>query len=424
MRHMIADHAGDRMLLGRREALLGLGAVALTARTGVAFAAGSGNARLVVINARGGLDGLSMIAPYGDPYLAKLRAPLLSGAVGTAGGLFDLGGFYGLHPAMPFVHAMFQRGEALAVHAVGNCGYTRSHFEGQDYLQSGASQLLAGGWLNRAIGLLPVRAGATETGVALGTDTPLLIRGAIPVAGYAPNPFTRPSPALAAAMAQVVAADPLLGPAMHTATSDRTSFAGFLSAAGSLPAGVPGSAQTGWQAGALLRADAGPRVAVIGTRPFDTHDAQASRIATGLAALDGIIEGLKLSLGLVWANTVVMVVTEFGRTAAVNTTGGTDHGTAFAMLLAGGAVAGGRVVGPWPGLAPNRLYQGRDLQPSVDVRSVAMGVLRGAYGAAGRVDADRVPRLRRHLADGRAGPGLTRYAAGNARVGGGRGASP
>jgi len=119
---------------------------------------------------------------------------------------------------------------------------------------------------------------------------------------------------------------------------------------------------------------------VIETKPFDTHDAQTPRITGGLAALDAIIVGLKLSLGVTWANTVVMVVTEFGRTAAVNTTGGTDHGTAFAMLLAGGAVAGGRVVGTWPGLSPSRLYQGRDLQPSVDVRSVAMGVLEGHMG--------------------------------------------
>ena len=380
MRHMIADHAGDRILLGRRAAMLGLGAAAMVARTSVAFATASGSARLVVINARGGLDGLSMIAPYGDPYLAKLRTPLLSGAVGTAGGLFDLGGFYGLHPAMPYVHSMFQQGQALAVHAVGNCSYTRSHFEGQDYLQSGSGQLLTGGWLNRAIGLLPARGGSTEIGLALSTDTPLLIRGATPVAGFAPSPFTRPSATLAAAMAQVVAADPLLGPALQSATADRSSFAGFLSAAGSLPAGVPDSAQAGWQAGALLRADTGPRVAVIKTKPFDTHDAQTPRITGGLAALDAIIVGLKLSLGVTWANTVVMVVTEFGRTAAVNTTGGTDHGTAFAMLLAGGAVAGGRVVGTWPGLSPSRLYQGRDLQPSVDVRSVAMGVLEGHMG--------------------------------------------
>jgi uncharacterized protein (DUF1501 family) len=370
----------DNFHLGRRGLLLGLGASLAVGRPAAALAGTAGIPRLVVINTRGGLDGLSLVAPYGDRNLAPLRAQIMAPAVGTPGGMFDLGGFFGLHPAMPNLYAMYQAGQAAMVHAVGNILITRSHFDGQDCLQSGAPELLTSGWLNRAMSAVPAAAGM-ESVISMASCQPLITQGANVTAGWSPGSLGTSSAQFVSSLTQLLQTDPLLGPAYRDGYQDRAVFNALLKTA-PLPAGLSGLQELAWAAGDFLASSSGPSIAAIQTDSFDTHCYQVSRMNTGLANLDGALLCLKTALGAAWANTVVMTLTEFGRTAAANGNAscGTDHGTAFAVILAGGAVAGGRVIASWPGLAAGQLYQGRDLAPTVDVRSIAAGILQQHMG--------------------------------------------
>ena len=351
----------------------------------MALASAPTSARLVVINILGGLDGLAAVAPYGDPNLAKLRAALMSGPVGADGGMLYLGGFFGLHPKMTNLHAMFAANEALMVHAVGNSASTRSHFEGQDYLQSGAPALLTSGWLNRVIGLMPAAPSTgVETGISMSSSAPLLIRGPSAVAGWSPDLYGAPSATMAPRLVALTRADPLIGPALAIATKDTAIFKQVLSQSPAITPGLPPLVQLATAAGEMLAAANGPRVAALETASLDTHTDQINRLDVGLSQLDAALQALKTSLGAAWSNTVVLTMTEFGRAAYANgvSSGGTDHGTAFAVFLAGGAVTGGKVVTTWPGLGSSQLFQGRDLAPTVDFRSIAMGVLRDHLGIA------------------------------------------
>jgi uncharacterized protein (DUF1501 family) len=378
----LADSCPEgRFLLNRRSALFGLGAALAFGRMPLARAQTAGSVpRLVVIDAMGGLDGLSVVAPYGDPNLAVLRAQIMAPAVGKRGGMLDLGGFFGLHPAMPNLHAMYKAGEAAMVHAVGNAGLTRSHFEGQDYLQSGAPEILSSGWLNRVMGLIPGN-GSMQSGISLSNCDPLLVRGPTVAAGWAPDPFLQMGGQTAIDLANLLAPDTLLGPAYQVAFQDRASFNAVLQA-DPMPAGLSNLQQLAWAAGQFLASPAGPTIAAIQTSSCDTHDNQVIRLNSYLADLDGVFLQLKQSLRAAWSSTVVMTMTEFGRTAAANggRLSGTDHGTGFAVLLAGGAVAGGQVYGTWPGLSASTLYDGRDLAPTTDIRSIAMGILQQHMG--------------------------------------------
>ena len=373
------DHAcnGGRLEVSRRSALLGAAALYSLCGTSVAFSQVRTPSKLVVINVRGGLDGLSAVAPYGDPSLAKLRAPLMAGPVGTPGGMLDMGGFFGLHPAMVNFHSLYQNGQAGVVHAVGNVAQTRSHVVGQDYLQSGAPELLTSGWLNRALIGLPPTALGLENGLALSSCPPLLMDGSTPIAGWAPHPFTSFNPLYAPALVALTSSDPNFAPAYASALRDRTSIDHALAAAAK-PAGLSTLQNLAWAAGTLLTVSGGPTVAAIETGSYDTHVNQIARLNTGLADLDGAFLALYNTLGAQWANTIVLTITEFGRTAYYNgsSSGGTDHGTGFAVLLAGGALNGGQVVTSWPGLSSSQLFQGRDLAPTIDIRSILAGVLR------------------------------------------------
>ncbi len=376
--------SSGKLDINRRSLLLGMGAALAAGRPSLALAAGTSTARLVVLNLRGGLDGLSLVAPYGDPNLAPLRGQIMAPAVGKAGGMFDLGGFYGLHPAMPNLYAMYQAGEAAFVHAVGNIALTRSHFEGQDYLQSGAPELLTTGWLNRVMGLVPGASGM-QSGISLATCEPLIVQGATITAGWAPDHFPESGSQFISSLTNLLAGDSLLAPAYAAGYADRTAFNTLLQSA-PMAAGLTAFQQLAWAAGDFLASPQGPRIATIQSDSFDTHADQVVRLNTGLEELDGALLLLKQSLGAAWSNTVIMTITEFGRTAYANgdSTCGTDHGTAFAVILAGGAVSGGKVVANWPGLSASQLYQGRDLAPTTDVRSIAMGVLEAHLGLSAK----------------------------------------
>jgi len=366
------------MRITRRSALLGLATACTLGRSSLALAAAPTERRLVVVLLRGALDGMAAVVPYGDPDLAGLRPGLVGAEPGQPGGVLDMGGFFGLHPALAGLHGMYAAGEMLAVHAVAGPYRTRSHFDAQDCLESGAEHRLASGWLNRAVAAMPGRPHGGQVGaLVLGVQVPLLLRGAATVGTYAPPASATPAPELLARIADLLHADPLLGPAVTEGLQDR----GFSTTALSgmdKPAGGPGAfAALAAAAGRLLAAPDGPRVAAMEVGGWDTHAGQARRLQGPLRALDAGLVALRDGLGAAWKQTAVLVMTEFGRTARMNGTGGTDHGTGGAAFVLGGAVAGGRVLADWPGLGAGRLFEDRDLQPTADLRAVSAGLLTG-----------------------------------------------
>jgi uncharacterized protein (DUF1501 family) len=407
--------------LKRREFLhagaLALGGAFLTSR--LAFArTGSSKSRFVFIVMRGALDGLAAAPPYGDPDYAGLRRELALKAPGSPGGALPLNGFFGLHPSLAFLRDSYTARELVVFHAVASPYRERSHFDGQDVLESGSLQphAVQTGWLNRALGSLQTGQGK-ELGVALGQNFPLVMRGPASVTSWSPSKLAAldedtleritdlyaGDPLLAARLADALAADAIAGAAPELAM--QAAGAGAMAGAGNATAsnarlevaaatndvraasanqpllqrGKPMRYTEVVRAAAgFLRRDDGPQVAVFDTTGWDTHANEGNaegQLAGRLAALDAGLRTLKDELGPAWANTAVLLATEFGRTAATNGTRGTDHGTATAAFLLGGAVKGGRVMADWPGLSSRSLYQGRDLKPTTDLRSVLKGVL-------------------------------------------------
>jgi uncharacterized protein (DUF1501 family) len=379
----------------RRGLLLGLSAAAVLGGARVAFARGApggGDARLVVVILRGGMDGLSAVQPYGDPAFAGLRGPLALPEPGREGGTLDLGGRYGLHPRLAGLHALYRANEMLVLHAVAGPHRVRSHFEAQDLLETGeaAQQRLRSGWLNRALSGLPGggggvggagRGGEDAAGLAVGLEVPLLLRGAAPVRNIAPRGVLDANEDVLARIAALMQRDPKLGPAIRRGMAERglALGSGMEGAAAGRGGGGGGGGLAGLAAlaGRVLAQPDGPRVAALEMTGWDTHIGQAPKLGHAMATLDAGIAALREALGeAAWRRSAVLMVTEFGRTARVNGNQGTDHGTAGAAFLAGGAVAGGRVQADWPGLGPGRLFEDRDLAPTLDLRAVAKGLLR------------------------------------------------
>ena len=397
----------DASRLTRRAALLGLAGTIGLGRGALAIgprSAGHGDRRLVVIILRGAMDGLSAVVPYGDGALAGLRAGLLPAAsIGAPGGLQDLGGFYGLHPALATLGSLYRAGELLPIHAIAGHDRSRSHFEAQDYLESGADERVSSGWLNRAVGALPAAA-RSGAAVSLGIDPPLLVRGPAPVGAWAPERGDEPAPALLAKVVALCAPDRAIHAALVEGIAERAFSSRVVGPVDVL--GVPGPAgattmgasaglaspvadgaprRSGFvvlsdAAGRLLAAPDGPRVAALEIVGWDTHQGQDRALAATLGELDRGIAALRAALGPAWRDTAVLAVTEFGRTARINGTGGTDHGTGTVAFLAGGSVAGGRVLADWPGLGAGRLFENRDLAPTRDLRGVTRAVLARQLG--------------------------------------------
>lgn len=359
--------------LTRRSALLGLTAAWSLGGMSLAFAGAATEKRLVVVILRGALDGMAAVVPYGDAHLATWRPGLIPPAPGQPGGLLDLGGFYGLHPALTGMHSLFQAGELAPVHAVAGSYRVRSHFEAQDYMESGAEQRMTSGWLNRAVGQM---SGAPPAGLAMsvGLSVPLLLRGYATVANWAPQGFAQPEPDLYARLAALHASDPLTGPAIREGLDER-GFSHAVLSGQEAPKNRYSAAALAEAAGRMLAAPNGPRIAALELGGWDTHAAQMQRLTAPLTELDAGLAALKTGLGPAWAQTAVLVMTEFGRTVRMNGTNGTDHGTATTAFLAGGAIHGGRVLGTWPGLAESQLFENRDLAPTTDLRSLAKGLL-------------------------------------------------
>jgi uncharacterized protein (DUF1501 family) len=366
------------LLVTRRAALLGLTAAISLGRVSLAVAAAPGEKRFVVVILRGALDGMAAVVPYGDPALTELRGELVPPGPGQPDGLLDLGGFYGLHPSLASLHDMYQAHEAILVHAVAGPTRARSHFEAQDCLESGADHRLTNGWLNRAVAAMPGATAHRAEGdaVAIGVAVPLLLRGPALVGNWAPHGFARPTADLYTQIAALNQTDHLIGPAIAEGLKERGFAAAAMAEDDSPPPqnryAFPALARA---AGEMLRAADGPRVAALEIGGWDTHANQVRRLADVLKQLDAGLAGLKEGLGPAWQQTVVLAMTEFGRTARANGTKGTDHGTATVAFVLGGAVAGGRVLADWPGLGAGKLLENRDLMPTRDLRSVAKGLL-------------------------------------------------
>jgi uncharacterized protein (DUF1501 family) len=371
---------GMGMEIGRRATLLGLGAAFTLGPASLALAAAATDRRFVVILLRGALDGLSAVQPYGDPALAGLRGGLALPEPGREGGVLDLGGRFGLHPVLGGLHGLYRDGDLAILHATAGHYRSRSHFDAQDYLESGADRRMDSGWLNRVAQALPPHHGAgSETALSVGATVALLLRGRAPVGAWMPQGFVHPDAALYRALAELHHGDPLTGPAIAEGLKERGFTAAVLR--GTEPAknrfAFPALAEA---AGRLLAAAEGPRLAAMEVGGWDTHVAQKGRLAGVLRQLDAGMVALRRGLGEAWGRSVVLAVTEFGRTVRENGTGGTDHGTATVAFLAGGAVAGGRVLGEWPGLGSGRLFENRDLAPTSDLRSLAKGALAAHLG--------------------------------------------
>jgi uncharacterized protein (DUF1501 family) len=382
--------------LTRRAALLGLGAAVTLGNASLALADAPTDRRLVVLILRGAMDGLAAVPPYGEPALAALRGELLPPPPGQPGGLLDLGGFFGLHPALAGLHGLYGRGELLIVHAAAGNWRSRSHFEAQDYLELGGGKTLSGtGWLNRVAGAMAATSAGGLRALAIGPELPLLLRGPAPVGTWQPNALGKPPLDFYATLARLHRADRLTGPAIASGLRERGVTAQIL--AGQIPAGAEpprdhGAFATLASGGArLLAAPDGPRLAAFELGGWDTHEAQKGRLDAVLAQLDAGLLALRAGLGEAWTRTAVLVITEFGRTVRVNGTKGTDHGTGSVAFVLGGRVAGGRVARDWPGLAPGRLVDGRDLAATTNIHALAAALLRDHLGLNDRAIAAVFP---------------------------------
>lgn len=349
--------------------------------------------RLLVIILRGGLDGLSAVPPVGDPAYAGLRGDLAMSASGPNAAI-PLEGPFALNAAMPNLLRLYRKGEASILHAFATPYRERSHFDGQDVLETGlATTGGRDGWLARAIAGLP-RGPRVEraAGLFIGLTTPLVMRGPVQVQSWAPQVFPdTDEDTIRRLLALYEARDPALARALSQgAAADAFARGAMGGAGGQANAGDPVRAFPD-QAAAAARFMAdpnGPRVGVMGFEGWDTHAQQGprdGRLARLLGALDGALAAFETGMGPAWRETVVAVVTEFGRTARENGTDGTDHGTATTAFLAGGAVRGGRVISDWPGLRPDQLHQNRDLKPTGDLRAALKGVLADHLGLSAAV---------------------------------------
>ena len=371
----------------RRELLLGSGVLfAWSCLPELARAEGR-DPRLLVIVLRGALDGLAAVAPVRDPDWPSLRGE--KGLGGATPGL-PLDSFFALNPAMPNVHRLYQSKAATIVHAVATPYRERSHFDGQDVLESGygAPGTADTGWLNRA--LLTVKPegranGANREAFAVGPIAPLVVRGPAPVLSWTPQRLPATSDDTLMRVLDLYRHSDL---ALARALEERVGLAKIARASGmdGEQERTPGPVQVrayfteaAASAARFLARPDGPRIGALAFDGWDTHADEGpvnGRLATLLGALDGAVAAAESELKEAWRETVVVVITEFGRTARINGTEGTDHGTATVALLAGGALNGGRVIADWPGLKPANLHEGRDLKPTTDLWAVLKGLLK------------------------------------------------
>lgn len=382
----------------RRQFLLGSGTLFAWAHLPKLARAEGRDPRFLTIVLRGALDGLATVAPVGDPDWVSLRGDEALTLAGKTPAL-KLDDYFALNPAMPNLHRMFAANEAIIVHAAATSYRERSHFDGQDVLESGVEKpgTVRTGWLNRLLGGLAPEgrlAGNAGSAFAVGPVTPLVARGPAPMLVWAPRRIARASDDTTARLLELY---------RHTEVrfahvlEGRTKLAGLAARSGIVekPAGqtvgpfaspLAYAAQQRVYFAAVVGAAAqylahpeGPRVGALSLNGWDTHYDEgiaSGELAELLGGLDAALAAIKDNMGAAWRETVVVLVTEFGRTARINGSKGTDHGTATVALAIGGALKGGRVIADWPGLKAASLLEDRDLKPTIDLRAVLKGLLK------------------------------------------------
>ena len=373
----------------RRGFLRGLGVVGCSfaahpLTTTITLAATPGEARLVVIVLRGGMDGLDVLRPVGDPKLKRLR-----GGIATSAGI-PLDGFYELHPSLEGLMPLWAAGELGFVQAVSTpYRDKRSHFDGQDILEAGTGMDIAvsgrrDGWLNRLLAEMP--GSVASTAFAIGRETPLILSGDQEYRSWAPETRLDLSPQSRLLLDLMFRNDPRFQAAASEAMdlAEKLGVGAEIDSYGELMTEMRNAPrQSGIDDIARFAADRlreETRIATFSIQGWDTHSNQSGGLRRALGQLQASLLALRDGLGPVWSQTTVLAMTEFGRTVAENGTRGTDHGTGGLMILAGGAVRGGQVHGHWPGLDEAALYDRRDLMPTDDVRRYAGWALRGGFG--------------------------------------------
>lgn len=354
--------------ISRRDFLLGACALGgtLILQSKLSFAFANTDQRLMVVILRGGMDGLGAIAPVGDKNYHDARGALaLPDNV-----LLPMGGIFAMHQSMQPLHDLYQKKEMIVLHATATPYRERSHFDAQDLLENGTAKPhgLSTGWLGRSIKAL----GGDWQGLVIGSTVPLMMQGSKAVQSWSPSHLPQVDDDFLSRVGYMYQHDPILSSVLNDRLNPE--------------AGKDADRQNGKMqfmsmmksAAGFLSQAKGPRIATIDVTGWDTHAGQGTangRLPQALATLSEGIAAFRTGMGPMWKNTVVVAVTEFGRTVHVNGTNGTDHGTGGTAFLLGGNVSGGRVIGDWPGLASNNLYEERDLYPANDTRSLLKSVM-------------------------------------------------
>ena len=358
-----------------------------------------GNKRLIVVFLRGAVDGLSVVVPYGESAYGQARSSIALARPGQDGGVLDLDGHFGLNPNLAPLMPLWQAGKLAFVQASGSPDPTRSHFDAQDYMESGTPgrKGTPDGWLNRLLGAEPpvvvqpgARAGVTR-GISVGATLPRIWAGPNPVANIAngaratrPTPLDRPQ--VSKAFDSLYSGDDAMSRAYRESQQSRAEVNEAMTPAAMdheqmvanngapLPNGFPDDAGRLAQ---LMRRDPNVQIAFLALGGWDTHVNQGGakgQLANRLQPLGQGLAELATRLGPTFDDTTILVVSEFGRTVRQNGTGGTDHGHGNVMWALGGNVAGGKVHGRWPGIDAPSLHEGRDLAVTTDFRQVLAGV--------------------------------------------------
>ncbi|MDE2054123.1 MAG: DUF1501 domain-containing protein [Xanthomonadaceae bacterium] len=383
-------------MLTRRQFLANtaIGAASLLVWPKLTLAATGSDTRFLFVLLRGGLDGLESVPPYGDPGYAAIRGALAlsPSAVKPA---HKLDNVFALHPSFDYAAQLYAQGQFIPVVATAPPYWGRSHFQAQNCVENGTAKPDGAqtGWLNRCIACMP-----GVDGLACAAVMPLTMRGNAKVETWSPPLPVEVNPILLQRLQPLYAADVRLAAPFARAVAQQTASLAPESGAAMAPAGL-GKARKQQMAdlpvmmaaagGFMGKAD-GPRVAFVEDDGWDTHANEAAIVTHKIAELDAGLKAFHQSIGAMWGRTVVIVATEFGRTAHVNGTGGTDHGTGGSMFLAGGALRGGRVAGSWPGIGSGELYQNRDVHATTDFRAVFKGVLMAHLGVSESLSESRI----------------------------------
>lgn len=372
--------AQSRLLMSRR-AMLGVsaGLFSWAFMPRFAEAAGANGPRLLMVVLRGGMDGLNTVVPFGDSHYVSMRGSIAIPAAST----IRLNSFFGLHPALKKFAELYKSGDAAVINATCVPLRNRSHFDAQDNLENGLpgkGTSHATGWLNRLLTALPAGTPIKSAGAIQIGEAPLILRGQAPVLGWSASPYKAAEETILSRVRTLYQERDAEMYGMLERGLEANRLAGRVDA----NEGNISPLRKGFRgAGRLLAAPDGPRIACLSIDGFDTHSEQGAtkgEHAAMLTELDAAIGDFRTSIGAAWQHTVVVLATEFGRTVRMNGDKGTDHGVGTVTLLAGGAVNGGKMFGDWPGLAPFQLFEGSDLRPTTDLRSVFKGILRDHIG--------------------------------------------